>query len=91
MGIASAVETAPDMERFFLSAPNDLYPWGSLDQARSGWIRSAVHLHLSPLPWRATLLVPSNRSATRWADETLLDCSFAVSADGLVWWGGSIS
>ena len=45
MGIALATEP-PQGWGGFLSAPNDLYPWRLVDQARCAWIRSAVHLHL---------------------------------------------
>ena len=59
----------------FLSAPNDLYPWCLLDQGHSGWMRSAVDLHPTPLPWQVS----------PWPNEDLLDCSFTVSADGVLW------
>ena len=54
-------------------------------------MRSAVDLHLTPLPWQVSPWVSSNRSATPWANEDLLDCSFAVRADGVLWGGEGLS
>ena len=59
MGIATACVSALDMGRFFLPAPNALYPLGRGDQGGSQRIRSAVDV---PLHTLARLTRPTLRS-----------------------------
>ena len=80
MGIASAVETAPDS--VFLSAPNDLYPWGSLDQPRAA---GSGQLFICTCRLAlAGLALYSNRSATAGRGD-LLVCSL-LSVLMAFWW-----
>jgi len=61
MGIATACVSALDTGRFFLPAPNALYPLGLGDQGGSQRIRSAVDV---PLHTLARLTRPTLRSLT---------------------------